>query len=462
MLGIQKKYRPTLVVLLAGALLGGLSLSLMMTSLPNIIQDFGVSTSLGQWATTIFTLVMAVTFPISAFFIGRFSSRSLFLFCMGIYLAGSLIGLFATSFFVLLAGRFLQAAATGMVQPVAQVSLMNFCAPEKKGSAMGVYSLVMAFSPAIGPSFAGVLNDAFGWRSTFVFTASVAAAVILAGLFVLKNTSERQEGHLDIPSFLLSCIGLFSLLYGITRASDYGLAAPMVWAPVGFGALLIAVFARRQLRIDHPMLEIRLFANKDFLMGTIVIALVAFHFTAPCILLPIYIQSYRGFPAAVSGLFILPGAVIMGISYLQSGRMMDRYGLRPLCIVGTLGLILGNGSMIFLGENSPLWLMSALWVFRYVGLGFLYTPAFAWCISVVERRYAAHATAIDNAVNKISDCFGSALSIMIYGVSMGFSGLADKTAAGIFGIQIAFIFMTLMAFASLFFVVRLPRRHREI
>lgn len=167
-MGLTKKQYTMICVFLAGALLAVLNQTLLSPALPVIMTDMQIDATTVQWLTSGYSLVEAIIIPLSAYLLGRFSTRKLFIIGISLFAIGSFLAAIAPVFGVILLGRMFQAAATGIVMPMTFTVILLIFPREKRGQAMGIVGLVIGFAPAIGPSLSGVLVDSVGWRALFI------------------------------------------------------------------------------------------------------------------------------------------------------------------------------------------------------------------------------------------------------------------------------------------------------
>ena len=158
-------------VLLSGAILVILNATLLSPALPHIMRDTGVDATTVQWLTSAYSLVEAVVIPLNAFFVGRFSTRKLFIGGIGWFCISCIIAACAPNFEVILLGRVMMACATGIIMPMVFTLILLVFPREQRGAAMGIVGLMISFAPAIGPTLSGVLVDSVGWRMLFVVIA---------------------------------------------------------------------------------------------------------------------------------------------------------------------------------------------------------------------------------------------------------------------------------------------------
>src|SRR5690625_2049345 len=152
---------------MSAAFVAILNQNLLTTAFPHIMKDLDIDANSVQWLQSVFMLVNGIMIPITAFLIDRFTTRQLFFTAMGLFGVGTFISSIAPNFTILLTGRVLQAAGDGIMMPLMQTILFLIFPINKRGSAMGMFGMVIAFAPAIGPTLSGWLVDQFPWRSLF-------------------------------------------------------------------------------------------------------------------------------------------------------------------------------------------------------------------------------------------------------------------------------------------------------
>src|SRR5699024_6361914 len=168
------KMVPLMAILLSGAFITILNQTLLGTALPVIMEDLHLTESTVQWLQSVFMLVNGIMIPVTAFLIQRFTTRRLFLTAMSLFALGTATAAIAPTFSLLLIGRVLQASGAGIMMPLLQTILFLVLPIEKRGQAMGMFGLVIAFAPAIGPTLSGWLVDQFHWRSVFYVVLPIA------------------------------------------------------------------------------------------------------------------------------------------------------------------------------------------------------------------------------------------------------------------------------------------------
>lgn len=418
-LGITKEAKRMVAVLLAGAVLVVLNQTLLSPALPSIMQNMNVDETTVQWLTSAYALTEAVVIPLAAWFMGRFSTRQLFIGGMALFGAGSLVAAIAPVFGVLLLGRVMQAASTGVLMVMVMSLILLSFPRESRGQAMGLVSLVIAFAPAIGPSLGGLLVDVVGWRALFCLVVVCTVLVTVFAAKVLVNREGFPRTSADASSIVLSSLGLAALLYGLSSfasSSNVAVCAALILV----GVLLLALFARRQFTLDEPMLRLEVFRSRRYRTAACVCATLQALLIGLSVLMPLYIQNVLGYSATVSGLITLPGAVLGAFGGLVAGRMFDRSGVRGISLIGGIALMVGGIGMAAYGVSSPVVLVVAAFAVSSVAIQLLFTPINTWGVNSLSNDLVQHATSVTNTMNQVGASLGTALimSFSAIGVSM--------------------------------------------
>lgn len=411
-LGVGRKELVMVGVLLVGVLLAVLNQTLLSPALPAIMADLQVDATTVQWLTSGYSLVEAVIIPLSAYLIGRFSTRQLFITAFALFTAGSLAAAVAPNFWVLLLGRVLQAACTGMSMPMVFTVILLVFPREKRGTAMGVIGLIIGFAPAVGPSVAGLLVDSVGWRALFAIVTALSVVVIVLAVAVLRNYGSFARAPFDKLSVALSTVGLVCLLYGLsTFASSDNLA--VTGALIVAGLVLCALYVRRQVTLPEPMLQVGILRTRNYAVAVIIIVIVQAALMGTGVITPLYVQGVLGFSATMSGVAMLPGALIGAFMGLVSGRLFDRFGVRRVVIPGVVVAVIGASGLARLGIDSSFLNLTLTYTVLVVGLQFTMTPLNTWGVNSLDNGVIQHAQGVSNTLNQVAASMGTAVLVSI-------------------------------------------------
>ena len=456
--GLTRKQIVMLAVLVFGTFVTVLNQTVVSPALPSIMAEMSVDAATAQWLTTGFTLVNAIMVPVTAFLTDRFTTRRLFLASMILFTCGTALAAWGPNFPVLLAGRLVQAGGAGILMPLVMTVLMWTFPIDRRGTAMGVFGIVIAFAPAIGPTVAGVIIDQANWHIMFWIIAALCAVVIVfAGAVLERGGETNKDVTLDVVSVILSTLGFGGLLYGLSAIGSYGITADSV-AGVVIGAVALVFFFRRQLRMEQPMLQVRVLANRKFLIATIIVMLVQGALLAGGILIPIMLQSYMGMSATTSGIVLLPGAIVMGAMGPIAGRLFDKHGPRVLAVTGTGILALTTATFIFMGPGTGLVTLTVIYTVRLFSLSLVNMPISTWGMNALPDKLVNHGTSVQNTFRQVAGSLGTAIIVSTStAASNAVAGSTDATSAGVFGIHMAFVVATALCVIGFVLTVALVR-----
>ena len=444
----------------------------LSSALPIIVSEFHISVTTGQWLTSVFQLVMGVMVPLTAFLTRRFSTRQIVICSMAVFTVGSLLAWLGPNFVWVLVGRVLEAAGTGVMWPVLQITVFSIYPLSRRGFAMGTVGMAMSVAPAIGPTLGGWQTDANGWRSIFLTMTVIGVVSLLAAMFGLHNFgSHDPSARADFFSVSLSVIGFGGLMFGFTNSETYGFAAPVTWGPMVVGLIGIVWFVLRNLRAGKryreavaedksalpqpPLLDLEVLKNRSFTVGTITASLAFFAFSSILVIMPLYIQTDRGYSATMSGLIMLPGAIGQCVSQFFGGRAMDRFGARPVALFGSIVLTLGTLGMSLVAMDTWIWWVSICQFIRQIGMGFLLMPITTWSLNCLNGPSEVSAgSSVTNTARQIAGAVGAPVLVILMETfaALHKQGGASAVAASIFGIQWALRISAMICLAMVLMV----------
>ena len=241
----------------------------MTTALPNVVEYFGISTSIGQWITSGYSLAMGMIMPLTAFLITKFPTKKLYLTGIAAFIIGLLISIFAGNFGLMMVGRVIQACGNGILMTAAQVIILTVYPVEKKGTMMGTYGLATTAAPVVAPTIAGLMIDAFGWKSMFWVALAIMAVSFVISSIVFDDVLELQDKKFDVISFVESIVAFGGITLGIGNISSFGLISIEGGLPLAAGAIVCVFFIVRQCTLEKPFLDVRILANWKYAVSVI-------------------------------------------------------------------------------------------------------------------------------------------------------------------------------------------------
>ena len=422
-----------IAILFIGAFVAFLNNTLLNVALPTIMDEFSVKPSVVQWLTTGYMLINGILIPASAFFVQKFTNRKLFITAMMLFTLGTLLAMLAPSFGVLVAARMIQASGSAMMMPLLMNIMLTAFPIERRGTAMGIFGLVMITAPAIGPTLSGWIIEHYSWRTLFGIILPFSILTLVYAFFKLRNITPNRDMKLDVFSLVLSSVGFGGLLYGFSSAGDMGWGAPLVYGTITVGAAALILFIVRQLRMDDPMLDFKIYKYPMFALSSVISIVVSVAMFSGMILTPLYVQTIREISPFHSGILMLPGAIVMGIMSPITGRLFDKYGPKVLAIVGLIITTVSTYYLSKLGMDSGYYYIMLIYTVRMFGISMVMMPVMTNGLNQLPMLSNPHGTAMNNTLQQVSGAIGSAVLLTIMTKRMETEGaklFAEAQASG--------------------------------
>nr|WP_294469565.1 MDR family MFS transporter [uncultured Sellimonas sp.] len=433
----------------------------LTTALPPIIKEFQVDVTTGQWLTSGFSLAMGIMMPLTAFLITRFRTKKLYLTAIGCFVAGLLICVAAPNFYIMMAGRILQACGNGILTSMAQVILLTIYPPEKRGTIMGWYGLSIGAAPVVAPTLAGILVDLSGWRMIFFIFIAIMLVSFVFAICVMGNVLETQDKRFDVVSFVLSAFAFGGITLGIGNIGTYSLGSVQVLPALLIGVVGSVFFVYRQFHLEQPFLDLRILKEKNYTWSVIGSMLLYLVMMGSSIIMPLYVQTIMGYSATISGLVTLPGSLVMAVISPFAGRIYDRLGMKKLFVSGAALMLLSNLGMFLLTPEMSIWLASFYNAVRCAAIGCLMMPLVTWGISGIPETKTADGTALLTSLRTIAGAIGSAVfvGIMIFVASRSEGTYGDR--AQMHGLNLTFLAMSCTTLILLLIAVFLVKEGKK-
>lgn len=428
---VSKRTRTAIYLMMLGSFLGSINQTILSPALPSIMADLHIDASAGQWLTTIFLLVNGIMIPCTAYLMARFTTRQLYLAAMTLFAVGTLLCGLAHTFVLLLLARVLQAMGFGVLMPLLSGTVLMVYPPNQRGKAMGMIGLVFSIAPAIGPSIAGFVIDAYGWNVVFLGLVPLIVIDIILSAVIMPNTGETHHIALDKTSVLLSTLGFGGLLYGFSSVGSYGWTSAHVYVPLLAGALITYFFIKRQSKLETPLLRFDAFKSQRFTIGLIIGMIINAALLFGGVLTPIYLQDIHGYSVLWSALIMLPASLLAAALNPVVGSLYDKIGARPLGILGLILLTIGSGCYLFFRAQTETWVLVTLYTIRILGINLVMMPINTWSMSDFTGEIIPHANAVFATLRQIAGSVGTAIFVSIYSV-------ASYTSDSLTGIHAAF------------------------
>jgi EmrB/QacA subfamily drug resistance transporter len=399
-----------LAALVLGLTMVVLDATVVNVALRTMQREFGASVSDVQWIVSVYVMALGIATPVSAFLADRIGGKRVFLVAIGTFGLGSLLCGISPNLGSLVAARALQGIGGGLAVSVGIALLYAAFSEGERGKAFGVFAVALVVAPALGPIFGGWLADAGRWRWIFFFNVPIAAAGVLLGSRWLQDTESTRKLRLDRVGLIASTIGFGAVLYAASVEANFGWSSSQVLTALGVGGAALLFFAVWELLVAaDPLLDLRLFREPVFSLGTVigwvsVVALFGAEF-----LLPLYLQVLRGKTALEAGVILLPLAAASAVAAPVAGLLYDRLGPRLISVVG-FGLLAVNAWQLSqLNMSTSVAWVEVLLVIRGLAVGLTIQTTLTVALSVVPPRQTTQASATINATRNVVQSLGVAV-----------------------------------------------------
>lgn len=341
------------------------------------------------------------------------TEQGIFLFAMTAFTAGSLAAVLSVNFPMLLVSRLFQAVGCGMLLSFAQIVLLKLYPKEKHGTIMGAYSMAAMVSSVVGPTYAGLILDSFGWKGVFASLFILGIMIIVGGILFMKNITDKESAELNVLYVSLSSFGFAAFLIGVSNISG-GLFSLKGGVMILAGLLLLGIFVVLQLKSEKPMLNLHVFGNSGFRIAVILNLCMYLIAMGNAMIMPIFAKSIRGFSDTSYGLATIVGSVLSVIATLSAGKLYDKVGIKPMFLVGTSLFAVFSVMGFLFSPNTSIIYIAVAFALQAIAMSTLNSPATAMALSGLDGRQRVDGSAIFNTLRQISSSLASTLSVLIY------------------------------------------------
>ncbi|MFD3774767.1 MFS transporter [Streptomyces sp. NPDC058612] len=406
-----------LAVLCASLLLVAMDATILNVALPSLIDDLRPSAIQQLWIIDIYGLVLGGLLVTTGALGDRVGRKKLFLIGFVLFGVASVLAATAGSSTQLIAGRVLLGIGGAMVMPSTLSLIRNiFADPRERNLAIGIWAAVAGAGAAIGPVVGGLLVERYGWAAAFWVNVPVVVVTVAAGLWLLPEFKDAGHHALDRLSAVLSVAGIISLAWGIKHVAT-GRPGAADLAVLLAGIVLLTWFARRQLRLEDPLLDVRLFRNRPFTAAALVTLMAMLAAGAALFLVSLWLQYVHGYSPFEAGLRTLPTALAMLVSSLLAPTLMHRIGVRACMALGLAGLVVGFTLLALAPQPTSYAYVAVFLTTLGFSDGLAVTTAASVLVSAVPAERAGQAGAVSETSYELGVGLGVALLGSIHGAA---------------------------------------------
>jgi EmrB/QacA subfamily drug resistance transporter len=444
-----------MAIVLIGTFMVILDTSIVNVALPQIGAEFNTLSGV-EWIVTAYLLAVGVSMMATGWFADRFGRKAVFVASLALFTAGSLCCALSLDLAMLVAFRVLQGLGGGALMPLAMAMIYELFEPHERGRAFGIWGIAAMAAPALGPVVGGYLATAASWRWLFLINVPIGAAGVPLAVRLLRDVGFRERRRFDAVGLIVSSTGLVLVLLALSQAPDWGWGSAAFVSSICVGVVLLALFTARSLRVQDPLVEMRIFSVPVFDLTMAVIWCLTIAQFARLVFIPLELETLRGLSALRVGITLTPSALGIAATMPIGGRLTDKIGARVPCTVGMVILAVSFWPLGHLAVDTPLWVI-AIWLFvGGLGAGLAMMPNTVAGMNAVSFRLVAQASAVRSLNRQLAGAFGTAILASFLAARIGPIGshAGHVTPAAIAGYNDLFLlgmWLLLAAFAlSLF------------
>lgn len=383
--------------------------TVISVAVPSITHELNPSYNEILWIGDIYSFVLAGLLLTMGNIGDRIGRKRLLLISSVAFGVASVVAAVAPTAALLIVARALQGVAGAGLMPSTLALLRTvFTDDRQRTRAVGIWSASGAAGAAMGPTVAGVLLEHFYWGSVLLVNLPVVALVAVVGAWVLPEARSATRHPLDLASVVLSTAGILGVVYGITELAHTGLGFWPAYPALVVGAVLLAVFLRRQRQLTTPLLDLELFSQKGFSAAIVAQTVTVFANVGALFFVPIYLRQVNDFSALQSGMALLPDSLTSVVAATNTGRLVRRWGDRRVLV---LGLAVGAAGLVALGVTIPISYAAIVVPLMMIGFSFalVVTAASDMVLTSASADRVGAATGISEASFELGNALGIAL-----------------------------------------------------
>ncbi|MCT3234894.1 DHA2 family efflux MFS transporter permease subunit [Lactiplantibacillus plantarum] len=389
---------------------------------PTLAKDFSTNVSTVSWLTTAYLLTLSIVVPLSSYLNKAFSTKRLFIFSNIFFLIATLLAGWASSFPLLIVLRVLQAIGAGIALPLIFNYVAEITPFKLLGLMMGIANLIISIAPALGPTYGGVVLSNISWQAIFRIACIVPIITLFLGAKCLKSEKAPiSKPKFHFGSWLILSIFLITLVLGLEELVKAPVVAILL---IIISVAFLIIFIKHSQKLATPLLDLTLFKNQHFLKNSIGFFVIQLTMLALNVLLPTYVQQSLHYSAQISGLVILPGALLSAFLAPLSGRLLDKQGPKLTISVGSILNFISLGLMaiaLFFNVFNIV-LLLIFYVLYMIGIGLSFSNVRTLSTMKLDKDKQADANALlttgQQLMGAIGTVFVSAILAIITSINV--------------------------------------------
>jgi EmrB/QacA subfamily drug resistance transporter len=405
----QVRFWPIMIAIFFGSFVAILSISTMNIAIPILTDHFHSSLNAIQWTITGFMLASGTIAPVTGYLGERFSYKRLYIFALvGFTLMSGLCAL-AWDAPSLIAFRILQGAFCGLILPATMTIIYQVIPRDKQPLAISLWSVSAMMAPAIGPTLSGWLLQNWSWHWLFIMNIPIGLIAIVFVARLIPYYRLAVPKSFDFPGLLTVVVSSLSLLVAFSEGHAWGWSSVRVISLFAIGGIVLALFIWRELTVETPLLNIRVFQNGRYTLTLIISSIITISLYSGTFLTPIFLQNIQHVSPLDTGLILLPASLAMALSMPIVGKLYSVIGPRLLMVCGISLIAVGTLALSWLSINVSHTYIVLWMIVRNLGIGMATMPSSNAGMEQIPRQLSGHASSISNWVRNVFGSFAIAL-----------------------------------------------------
>ena len=419
------------VALLLGTVMQVLDTTIANVALPHMAASLGAAQNEIVWVLTSYIVAAAIATPLTGWVSDRIGQKRLFLISViGFTVASALCGI-ATSLPEMVLFRILQGICGACIAPLAQTVLLNINPKERIGQAMAIYGMGIMVAPIIGPTLGGYLTESFDWRWVFLINLPVGILAVTMLLLYMPET-EIKVRRFDFFGFGMLALGVGALQLLLARGAENSwFESAETWIELGLVISGAWVFVTHSLTAENPFIDLRIFKDMNFTLGSVFMFIVGITLFSGLALLPPLLQNLMGYPVILSSVIMAPRGVATFMSMMIVGRLTGKVDARIMMLFGIGMMALSLYQMTGFNLQMDYWPVITTGMIQGFGMGFLFVPLSTMAFATIAPKFRADGTAMFSLVRNMGQGVGISLVTAVLSTMMqvNHSELAERLTA---------------------------------
>jgi EmrB/QacA subfamily drug resistance transporter len=406
---IHERRWKILRVLALSLVIIGLDNTILNVALPSLQEHFDASSSTLQWMVDSYLVTFAGLLLTLGTLGDRFGRKRALQTGIALFGLSSLAVLFVQTSTQLIAVRALMGVGGALIMPATLSIITNVFPREERAKAIGIWAGTASIGVGLGPLFGGLLLEYFDWYSVFLVNVPVALVAFLAGMRFVPESRDPNPGRFDVPGALLSIGALVSLIYALIEAPEKGWLDPIIVAAFGAAIVLGALFVVWEKRTSSPMLDLGLFRNPRFAIGSMSISFASFSLFGAIFVMTQYLQFAKDYSPLQAGAAMVPLAFGLMLGATRSTKVAAIVGTKRIVAGGLIGLGVTLTTTLLWTADMPYWPIGVWFFFAAFSMGCIMGPATGSVMGAVPKEKSGVASAMNDVTRQVGGSLGTAV-----------------------------------------------------